>query len=151
MINRLKELINGYDKQLESIEDMRLGFLLKRASYGTLNGLISRDKAYIVDKFSFSINAHDTGVSVVVNLIASDGEKLNIINGTYWYNESQYGFNKFYRLNGVWDEPLELAIEKIRTLEIDKLNSDLSRWISELEALQQKESDTKSKFESEFI
>ena len=91
------------------------------------------------------------GVSVVVNLIASDGEKLNIINGTYWYNESQYGFNKFYRLNGVWDEPLELAIEKIRTLEIDKLNSDLSRWISKLETFQQKESDTKSKFESEFI
>lgn len=150
MINRLKELINGYEKQLDGIKNMRLGFLLKRASYGSLNGLISRDKAYIVDKFSFSINSHDTGVSVVVNLIASDGEKLNIINGTYWYNESQYGFNKFHRLNGAWDESLKLAIEKIRTLEIDKLNSDFKGWNSRLEALQQKESDTISKFEAEF-
>ena len=150
MINRLKELINGYNKQLESIENMKLGFLLKRASYGALNGLISRDKAYIVDKFSFSINSHDTGVSVVVNLIAADGEKLNIINGTYWYNESQYGFNKFHRLSGAWDDALSLAIEKIRTLERDRLNSELEDWTNELKELQQEEAGTKSKFEAEF-
>lgn len=150
MINRLKELIKGYEKQLDGIKNMRLGFLLERANYGSLKGLISRDKAYIVDKFSFSISAHSTGVNVIVDLIASDGEKLNIINGTYWYDESQYGFNKFHRLNGAWDEALELAIGKIRTLEIDKLNRDFESWNSKLSTLQQKESNTISKFEAEF-
>ena len=95
---RLNDLISGYDKQLDNIVNMRLGFLLDMASHSSLSDLIGRYNEYIVGKFSFTVNSHDTGVGVVVDLISNDGERLNIINGTYWHNESQYGFNHFHRL-----------------------------------------------------
>ena len=149
-IKRLNELMSGYDKEVEKIENMRLGFLLARAEYNSLRDLISATKEFIVGKFSFTVNSHDTGNSVVVNLIASDGEKLNILRGTYWHNEHQYGFNKFHRLRGAWDSEYEKAIEHIRKLEITRLNNDFASWSNQLQELKSEDKSTINKFEAEF-
>ena len=149
-MKRLHDLISGYDKEADKINSMKLGFLLSRASYGSLRDLISRYKEYVVGKFSFTVNCHDTGNSVVVDLISDDGERLNIINGTYWHNHSQYGFNKFHRLHGAWDDALEEAIDHIRTLEMSRLNNDFSIWTNKLTELKNDDKNTISKFEAEF-
>ena len=149
-IKRLNELMSGYEKKVDKIKDMRLGFLLARSQYSSLRGEISRDKEFIVGKFGFSVHSHDTGNGVVVDLISSDGERLNIIRGTYWHNEGQYGFNKFHRLNGAWDKSLEEAIDHIRKLEITHLNNDFQCWSNELEALKAEDKSTINKFEAEF-
>lgn len=149
-IKRLNDLMSGYKKEAEKIEDMRLGFLLSRSQYSSLRGEISRDKEFIVGKFGFSVHSHDTGVGVIVDLIANDGERLNIINGTYWYNEGQYGFNKFHRLNGAWDIELEKAISHIRKLELTLLNNDFISWTNQLQELKCEDKSTIGKFEAEF-
>lgn len=149
-IKRLHDLISNYDKEADKINNMKLGFLLSRASYGSLRDLISRYKEYSVGKFLFTVNCHYTGNSVVVDLVASDGARLNIINGTYWYNENQYGFNKFHRLHGSWDDALEKAIDHIRKLEIARLNNDFISWTNQLDELKKEEKNTIDKFEAEF-
>ena len=150
-IGRLKELIAGYEDEVSKINRLKLGFLLSYARYGSLRGLISREKEYIVGKFGFTVNCHDTGNTVRVDLIASDGDRLNIINGTYWHNESQYGFNSFHRLNGAWDDAFKVAIDKIRRSEILLLDKELEQWIKKLNSLKTEYHNVKSKFESEFI
>lgn len=149
-IIRLKELMSGYDKQINKIENMQLGFLLARAEYNSLRNLIDRDKEFVFGKFGFTVNSHSTGNSVRVDLIAGDGERLNIINGTYWHSPSTYGFNKFHRLNGAWDESFEDAINHIRGLEIAHLNNDFQSWTESLKALQAEDKCTINKFASEF-
>ena len=70
-----------------------------------------------VGNFVFSANHHSTGISVNVLLVHPDtGETYEIVNGTYWYSESTYGFNKFTWQRGKWDDALTEAIETLKEM-----------------------------------
>ena len=139
-IETLINQIEGFNKTLDKIPSMRLGMLLNR---------VITSKPLVVGAFEFKCNSHDTGISVRVDIIKDD-DRLSIINGTYWYNESTYGFNKFHRLNGAWDAALKEAIKEIEIMAIkdveDKIKSH-KEWAKSIK----KETEKKIyKFESMF-
>ena len=72
------------------------------------------DGALAVGLFLFGCHAHDTGISVHVYIENPKTQKtLEIVNGTYWFCESRYGFNKFKWEYGKWDKALKEAVETI--------------------------------------
>lgn len=78
-----------------------------------------------VGPFVFGSNSHSTGISVNVQILNPDSdEAFEILNGTYWYSESTYGFNKFKRLSGKWDNAFRDAQSELRSLLIIKLHED---------------------------
>ena len=128
--------------QLERADKLQLGMLLKACSYTTLIGKISRKTYYRLNEFSFSVHVHDTGNGVGVYLHHPDGDKLKIIDRTYWYNESQYGHNKYTYLRGCWDVSLNKTIEQIREgykqfllSKIEKYEKDLADLISKQQSV----------------
>lgn len=96
-----------------------------------------------VGVFVFGSNSHDTGISVNVNIIHPKTNKpFEIIRGTYWYSESTYGFNKFKRLKGKWDEPLKDAVSSLRASLLIKLHTDAIEedgWIDDKRGEQKQE------------
>ncbi len=78
-----------------------------------------------IGHFVFGSNSHSTGISVNVQILnLESGHAFEIINGTYWYSESTYGFNKFKRLSGKWDKSLQKSISELRSLLMTKLHED---------------------------
>ena len=100
--------------------------------------------------FSFYVNPHDTGNSVIVKLHSPDGDSLEIINKTYWYNESQYGFNDYTFLRGSWDDALEDTIKQIRQQYKDALTKQIEEYRSKLVGVELEESRKLAKFNSIF-
>lgn len=149
-IARLKVWIEDAKKNIEQLPKLPLGMLLKRCSYGSLRDKIDRYKEYRIGAFGFSVHAHDTGNSTVVNLYAPDGEKLTIINRTYWYNESQYGFNKYVYLRGAWDDALTKAIDSIREDEVIYQQKKIETWEQKLSELLDNNKKTIDKFNGLF-
>ena len=139
-IERLNHELEGFNKTLIKIPSMRLGMLLNR---------VIEKGPLIVGVFEFTCNSHDTGISVRVNIIKGD-DRLNIINGTYWYSESTYGFNKFHRLHGAWDTSLKEAIDEIKIMATKNIEAKIKshkEWIKSIKEDLNKEA---AKFESMF-
>ena len=140
---QIQKDIDSKNKLIEEASNKRLGFLLYSLQILGLKDTIK------VGHFNFYASKHDTGVSVRV-YIENEGETYDVINGTYWYNQSQYGHNKFTRNHGAWDSALESAIielrEKAKTLyanQIKKLNEEMVN-------LESHQSDKKKRFEALF-
>ena len=134
--------------QLERADKLQLGMLLKACSYTTLRDKISRNTYYRLNEFSFSVHAHDTGNSVDVYLHHPDGDKLKIIDRTYWYNESQYGHNKYTYIRGGWDVSLNKTIEQIREDYKQFLRSKIEKYEKDLVNLISKQQNVVDKFSS---
>lgn len=124
--SKLKQKKNS----LEKAEELRLGFLLNHARCASIKSPMSASDPYITESFEFVVYSHGTGVSVRVNIL-NGSDRLEILNGTYWYSESTYGFNKFTRLNGAWDRSFAATIDEIRT----NYKTWLSKQIDDLESL----------------
>jgi hypothetical protein len=139
-IEKLNKDLERFDDLLIKIPSMRLGMLLNR---------VIEKGPLVVGVFEFTCNSHDTGISVRVNIIKGDA-RLNIINGTYWYNESTYGFNKFHRLHGAWDPSLKKAIDEIKVMAIKKVEDKIKSHKQWIESIKKELSEEVSKFESMF-
>ncbi len=111
----------------------------------------SYDGALAVGAFLFGCNAHSTGITTHVYIEnPKTKETLEIISGTYWFNESRYGFNKFKREHGKWDEALKEAIETI-VAETDKAEAEYNAEQAEFQRVKdEKEQKTKESFECIF-
>ena len=139
-IETLINQIEGFNKTLDKIPSMRLGMLLDRVI----------DKGpLIVGVFEFTCNSHDTGISVRVNIVKDD-DRLTIINGTYWYSESTYGFNKFHRLHGAWDPSLEEAVDEIKIMATKNIEAKIKSHKEWIESIKKELNKEISKFESMF-
>ena len=112
-IERLEEDIERVQRLKEKVDSLRLGFLLKEHSYGYTE-YHSKGGNVENDRFLFSINCHDTGVSVNSFIKLPDGELYKFADRTYWYNESQYGFNSWNYESGKWDKAYEEFIQVLR-------------------------------------
>ena len=139
-IEKLNKDLERFDDLLIKIPSMRLGMLLNR---------VIEKGPLVVGVFEFTCNSHDTGVSVRVNIIKGN-DRLNIINGTYWYSESTYGFNKFHRLHGAWDPSLKKAIDEIKVMAIKKVEDKIKSHKQWIESIKKELSEEVSKFESMF-
>ena len=105
-----------------------------------------------VGNFVFSANRHSTGISVNVLLVHPDtGETYEIVNGTYWFNESQYGFNKFRWERGKWDNALGKAIETLKGLLAVRVAAHKKNKAAADEAEKNKVQIEKDKFEALFL
>lgn len=139
-IECLNEKITAEEKKLNEVDGTRLGFVLhKLQAYGKRGDIK-------VGLFNFSAYSHDTGVSVKV-FIENGTDTYEVINGTYWYNESQYGFNKFTRNHGAWDVALEVAILDLKQMLKEIINQKISELKIELAAQIEKEESLKQQFE----
>tara|TARA_R110000823_G_C15583267_1_gene463321 strand:+ start:128 stop:553 length:426 start_codon:yes stop_codon:yes gene_type:complete len=139
-IETLINQIEGFNKTIDKIPSMRLGMLLDRVI----------DKGpLIVGVFEFTCNSHDTGISVRVNIVKDD-DRLTIINGTYWYSESTYGFNKFHRLHGAWDPSLEEAVDEIKIMATKNIEARIKSHKEWIESIKKELNKEISKFESMF-
>tara|TARA_R110000851_G_scaffold96226_1_gene208782 strand:- start:480 stop:944 length:465 start_codon:yes stop_codon:yes gene_type:complete len=139
-IERLNNELDRLNQILTKIPSMRLGMLLDR--------VIVSDPL-VVGMFEFNCNSHDTGVSVKIDIV-KDGERLNIINGTYWYSASPFGGNKFHWLHGAWDSALEKAIDEITAMATKNIEAKIKsheEWIASIKKEMRKEI---CKFESFF-
>lgn len=139
----IKRDVESAKKSIEKAENELLGFLLY-----SLQLLGYKDTINIGD-FHFYANKHDTGVSVRVYIKNGD-DTYDVINGTYWYNQSQYGHNKFTKNTGAWDSHLDKAIAELRAMAISGYESRISRLEVELESLNSFEESKKQKFEEIF-
>lgn len=139
-IERLNNEVIRLKKLINKIPSMRFGMILNQ---------VVENKPLVIGVFEFTCNSHDTGIDVKVDIIKGD-DRLNIINGTYWYCESTYGFNKFHRLSGAWDSSLEAAIKEIELMAIKKIEAkikDNEDWIAKIK---KEDSEKKARFESMF-
>ena len=145
-IEHIKSDINKNKAYLKQVEKLNLGFLLK--------GLYYEDKSikdYVTDGiFKITFDCHDTGVTTSSYIIKPDGSLYQIASRTYWYNESQYGFNKKWYESGAWDQKYAEFQQSLR----DKLTSlkeiNLARLEEELakaeHLLEKEKSDVESMF-----
>jgi hypothetical protein len=139
-IERLNYELEGFNKTLIKIPSMRLGMLL--------NQVINKGPL-VIGVFEFKWNSHDTGISVKVDIVKGD-DRLNILNGTYWDNESTYGFNKFHRLHGAWDPSLNDAIKEIELMVTKRLEAKIETHTEWTKSIERENAEIKSKFESIF-
>lgn len=148
---QLEYRIKDESRYLNSLPKRRLGELLYTCVCGGhLSDQLDRYKEYRLGKFGFKMDKHDTGIDVVVNLYAEDGDCLEIIRRTYWFNEGQYGHNKYTYLRGPWDSALENAIETLRKTEIDFREKWLAKYQTDLDDLLSSEKKYINKFAQEF-
>lgn len=144
--------IKDESRYLESLPKKRLGELLYACVCGGhLSDQLDRYKEYRLGKFGFKIHKHDTGIGVVVNLYSEDGDYLEIVQRTYWFNESQYGHNKYTYFRGPWDNALGQTIESIRNTEITYRQKWLAKYQTDLDELLQAEKQHINKFAQEFL
>lgn len=127
-IEQMNNTLTRYKNYLENLPNKRLGFMLKEYYYANLPKNIKGD---IIenDKFSISVNPHDTGVSVYSSVKLPDGSLYKFAYRTYWYDEHTYGFNKWNYESGKWDESYNAFIEELR----NELKNHYESKISELE------------------
>jgi len=137
-MENLKRLISNHEKTVEKTKKLRLGMLLVSASRTSLKGVITSRKPFTVGQFEISFSAHGTGIDVKVWVVKGE-DKLVILDGTYWYNESVYGFNKFIIINGAWDASFNIEIEKIRSNLIEFLNKEHKSLLAKMLAEKQAE------------
>lgn len=104
-----------------SDKKMNLGELIEACKSWELysvepKGLSGFDSSPIkVDNFIFSSSRHSTGITVHVGIQHPETSKIYmIVNGTYWFCESSYGFNKFTWEKGKWDNALNGTIAQMR-------------------------------------
>jgi hypothetical protein len=139
-IEFLKNKIITEEKNLNEIDRTRLGFVLYKLQVYGKRGDIK------IGLFNFSAYSHSTGVSVKV-FIENGTDTYEVINGTYWYNESQYGFNKFTRNHGAWDGALEVAILDLKKMLKEIINQKICETKIELSGQMEKEESLKQQFE----
>lgn len=138
---RLEDDIERCQHLKDKVASLRLGFLLKEHYYA--NTKYHSKVGHIEnDRFLFSINCHDTGVSVNSFIKLPDGEFYKFADRTYWYNESQYGFNSWNYESGKWDEAYEEFIQV--------LGESLKRHYDfRIKQYEKKISDEKERFQKE--
>ena len=139
----IQQDIDNAHSAIDDLPKKRLGFLLYSLR------LLGCGEKITIGSFNFYHDKHDTGVSVRV-YIESKGETFDVINGTYWYNQWQYGHNKFTHNKGAWDSAFEDAVlalkEKAKRLYLKRI----SALEAELESIRKAERDKKSRFEALF-
>ena len=92
-----------------------LGLKVCLATQESLPPGCAYDGALTVGKFIFGPHSHSTGISLHVYIENPDTlETYEIVNGTYWFSESTYGFNTFKWETGKWDKAFEDAIETLK-------------------------------------
>ncbi len=102
-----------------------------------------------VGNFAFSADSHSTGVSVTVLLIhPQSDEHYTIIQGTWWYNEGQYGFNKFVWNHGKWDNALNDAIAELTSLLAERVAMHEAKDKEKAKLKADEEQSQKEKFEA---
>lgn len=149
---QLQYRIKDETRYLESLPKRRLGELLYACVCGGhLSEQLDRYKEYRLGKFGFKMDKHDTGIGVVVNLYSEDGDHLEIVRRTYWFNEGQYGHNKYTYLRGPWEGALEQTIESIRSTEIEYRQKWLDKYQADMDELIQAEKQHINKFAQEFL
>ena len=126
---------------------MNLGFLLKGLYYA------DRDiKDHVSNGvFRISFDCHDTGISTSSYIIKPDGELYQIAMRTYWYNESQYGFNKKWYTHGAWDKKYQEFIEELRTKLKEVTNTAIENLTEERNTIIKNMSEEKSSVEDMFL
>lgn len=103
------------------------------------------------NNFLFTANKHSTGISVTANIIHPDtNEAYEIINGTYWYSESTYGFNEFKWLKGEWDEALTNTIKELKALVSQTIQAEQETNQVEKSKQDAEEQKEKEKYEALF-
>lgn len=121
-IKDLEQKIEVNKDLIERIPKMRLGMILKHFGY------VINNHKYSSKPFEFTWYSHDTGINVDCYLVNDNGESLQIINRTYWYDEGTYGFNSYTELHGKWDEALEQVISDLRKQLTDAYNSEIESY-----------------------
>lgn len=145
---RYQNWINNNQKELDDIDKLSLGMLLKLCVH-TLQDWNSC-KHIRVGHFSFYVKPHDTGNDVIVKLYSEDGDSLEIINKTYWYFVSHYRFNKYTHLHGAWDDALDKTIEQIRQQCKDVLIKQIENYQAMLDEIKLAEKCVLDKFNKMF-
>lgn len=135
--------IENAKSSIEELPKKRLGFLLYSLQ------LLGCEDTIKIGRFSFYANKHDTGVSVRV-YIESDGETFDVIKGTYWYNQSQYGHNKFTHNKGAWDSAFDEAVCELRGKAKELTLKKIERMERAIESIDKAEDDKKKRFEALF-
>ncbi len=113
VIKHLEEDSISCQRLKDKVASLRLGFLLKEHYYADTK-YHSKEGNIENNRFLFSINCHDTGVSVDSFIKLPDGGFYKFADRTYWYNESQYGFNSWYYESGKWDKDYEEFIQVLK-------------------------------------
>ena len=139
----IQEDIKRNEKLIAELPEKRLGFLLY-----SLQILGCKDTIKL-GNFNFYASKHGTGVFVRV-YIENDGETFDVINGTYWCNQSQYGHNKFIQKKGAWDSSLNSAIGELKDKAKSLYLRNIERLSEELESLKNSELEKKKRFEALF-
>lgn len=139
----IKQDIERHEASIEKLPKERLGFLLRSLQ------LLGCKDTIKIGHFNFYASKHDTGVSVRV-YIENDGETFDVINGTYWYNQGQYGHNKFTHNKGAWDSAFDLSVAELRKKAKTLYLSRIERLNKELSDIDEFESDKKKRFEALF-
>ena len=146
-IKYIEQDIISKQRYLEDIPSLRLGMLFKGLYYNC-----SDVKHYVSnDRFKITFHCHDTGISTNSYIIKPDGTLYEFAQRTYWYNESQYGFNKWYYENGAWDKAYDDFIQRLEdklTLTVENKISNLNEELSKAKDKLQSE---KSSVESMFL
>lgn len=132
---------------LEKIDSLPLGFLLKQLHYSC-----SDIKDFVSNGvFKITFHCHDTGVSTDSYVIKPDKTLYQIARRTYWYNESQYGFNKKWYTHGAWDKKYQEFIEELRTKLKEVTNTAIENLKEERNTIIKNMSEEKSSVEDMFL
>lgn len=132
---------------LSKIDSLRLGFLLKGIYYRDSNV-----KSHVENSlFRITFHCHDTGVSTDSYIIRQDCSLYKIAHRTYWYNESQYGFNKWWYDNGAWDEKYEEFIQELRNRLVTLVNNKITQLNGEILKIKTYLKEEKSDVENMFL
>jgi len=146
-IEYIENELKSKQAYLEKIDSLSLGFLLKGLYYSS-----SEIKDFVSNGvFKITFNCHSTGVSTDSYIIKPDNSLYQIAHRTYWYNESQYGFNEKWYKNGAWDEKYQDFIKELQN-QLKKVTEDkINLLIEEKAYIESKLQDEKSAIESMFL
>lgn len=149
-IERYQEQISSYKKRIEKLPEQRVGFLL-RDYYYLRGSKFCTDRDTIENEvFKLVIHSHDTGVNVSSSIKTPSGELYEFARRTYWYNESQYGFNKWYYESGKWDDSYNKFLKELEDEFKEYYNNQINKAEKLIEEEKQLLQDKKSSVESMF-
>lgn len=141
--------------QLEYLPKLELPLLLKECYYGALSGQLSSsssDAGYLIDNFRLNAWVPDNDkVEYKISIQnPNDWKQRLIIRHELWrgYGKSSTQFSE--RKYGKWDKHLDVAIEKIRAIQIQYVKNKLEQVKIEIDSALYAVKKEKELFESFF-
>lgn len=139
--------------QLEYLPKLELPLLLKECYYGALSGQLSASNGgYLIDNFRINTWIPDNDkVEYKISIQnPNDWKQSLIIRHDLWrgYGKSSTQFSE--RKYGKWDKHLDVAIEKIRAIQIQYVTGKLEQVKIEIESALDEVKKEKELFESFF-